>query len=78
MSELPNAHFCSISGQSTNSGGEELGVRRGSKRPALTAALRELRGKDLACWYAPLPCHGDVLLDLANRGELQRPFVSGS
>lgn len=29
--------------------------------------LRELRGKDLACW-CPLdhPCHGDVLLELAN------------
>lgn len=29
-----------------------------------------LRGRDLACW-CPLdqPCHGDVLLDLANREE---------
>lgn len=26
----------------------------------------ELRGKDLVCWCAPLPCHGDVLLRLAN------------
>jgi hypothetical protein len=26
-----------------------------------------LRGKDLACWCPPdLPCHADVLLDLAN------------
>lgn len=32
--------------------------------------LHELRGKNLACW-CPLdqPCHADVLLDLANRGE---------
>jgi hypothetical protein len=30
--------------------------------------IRELRGKDLACW-CPLdqPCHADVLLELANR-----------
>jgi len=30
--------------------------------------LRELRGKNLACW-CPLdqPCHADVLLELANR-----------
>ena len=30
--------------------------------------VRELRGKDLACW-CPLdqPCHGDVLLEIANR-----------
>ncbi len=28
--------------------------------------LDELRGKDLICWCAPLPCHADVLLELAN------------
>lgn len=25
-------------------------------------AVQELRGKDLACWCAPLPCHADILL----------------
>lgn len=29
---------------------------------------RELGGKDLVCWCAPLPCHADVLLELANEG----------
>jgi hypothetical protein len=36
--------------------------------------LRDLRGHDLACWCAlvdeagnPVPCHADVLLELANR-----------
>lgn len=29
-------------------------------------ARRELRGKDLVCWCAPLPCHADVLLKAAN------------
>jgi hypothetical protein len=29
--------------------------------------LSELRGKDLVCWCKPLPCHADVLLELANR-----------
>lgn len=31
-------------------------------------AMRELRGKNLACW-CPLdqPCHADVLLEIANR-----------
>ncbi len=28
--------------------------------------IEELRGKDLVCWCAPLPCHADVLLELAN------------
>lgn len=26
----------------------------------------ELKGKDLVCYCAPLPCHGDVLLEIAN------------
>lgn len=29
--------------------------------------LAELRGKNLACWCGPGPCHADVLLELANR-----------
>jgi hypothetical protein len=36
------------------------------ERPDLMAALPELRGRDLVCWCAPKPCHGDVLLRLAN------------
>ena len=36
----------------------------------LVAALPELRGKDLVCWCKPGPCHGDVLLELANRSEV--------
>ncbi|MBW9064637.1 DUF4326 domain-containing protein [Rhizobium herbae] len=28
------------------------------------AAFPELAGKDLVRWCAPLPCHGDVLLDM--------------
>jgi hypothetical protein len=35
-------------------------------RPDLMAALHGLRGKDLVCWCAPKPCHGDMLLRLAN------------
>ena len=30
------------------------------------ADLVELRGKDLICWCAPLACHADVLLEIAN------------
>jgi len=33
----------------------------------LLESLSELKGKCLACWCAPLPCHGDVLMELANR-----------
>ncbi len=36
-------------------------------QPQLMGTLHELRGLDLVCWCAPLPCHGDVLLRLANR-----------
>lgn len=37
-----------------------------SMKPKLMACLGELRGKDLICFCKPKPCHGDVLLELAN------------
>lgn len=37
-----------------------------SNRGFREAVKRELRGKDLVCWCAPLPCHADVLLEVAN------------
>ena len=37
-------------------------------QPELIAALPELRRRDLVCFCAPAPCHGDVLLELANAG----------
>jgi hypothetical protein len=42
-------------------------------KPELIAILPELPGKDLACWCAPLACHGDVILrlvELEAKGEL--------
>lgn len=42
-------------------------------QPELVArARRELMGKDLVCWCAPLACHGDVLLWIANSGVNER------
>lgn len=33
----------------------------------LRVMMREmLRGKDLVCWCAPLPCHAQVIADIAN------------
>lgn len=38
------------------------------QRPELIqAAKTELKGKSLICYCAPLPCHGDVLLEIANQ-----------
>lgn len=31
------------------------------------SAKHELKGKDLVCYCAPLPCHGDILLQIANQ-----------
>lgn len=31
------------------------------------ADIAELKGMDLVCWCAPMPCHADYLLELANR-----------
>jgi len=35
----------------------------------------ELRGRDLVCWCAPEPCHGDLLLRLANVAGSQLPLT---
>ena len=37
------------------------------EQPELLAQVKtELKGKVLACWCAPLSCHGDVLSRIAN------------
>lgn len=36
------------------------------QNPELLKALPELKGKRLGCWCSPNPCHGDVLVRLAN------------
>lgn len=36
-------------------------------QPRLMASVHELKGKTIACWCAPQPCHGDVLAELAER-----------
>ena len=38
----------------------------GTRPDLIEDAKRELKGVDLVCWDAPLPCHADVLLKLAN------------
>ena len=35
-------------------------------QPDLMAELSKLQGKVLGCWCSPKPCHGDVLVRLAN------------
>lgn len=35
-------------------------------QPHLLADLYELEGKALGCWCKPLPCHGDILVELLN------------
>jgi len=36
-------------------------------RPSLVSAAKsELRGHDLICWCSPLPCHADILIEIAN------------
>lgn len=38
--------------------------------PSIMEILKELRGKNLACWCAlDQPCHADVLLEIANTPE---------
>ena len=40
-----------------------------AQRELLESVVKELRGKTLGCWCSPKPCHGDVLLEIANEEE---------
>lgn len=41
-----------------------------SNQPQLiNRAKQELRGKSLICYCSPKPCHGDILLDIANQSQ---------
>ena len=35
--------------------------------PGLLEEIRKLKGKNLVCFCSPKPCHGDVILELANK-----------
>lgn len=35
--------------------------------PNLLSSLHELRGRILGCWCSPEKCHGDVLVELADK-----------
>jgi len=46
-------------------GDDDCGMSQ--RKAAILGSLDELRGKDICCWCSlDRPCHGDVLLDLAN------------
>jgi hypothetical protein len=42
------------------------------RKPSLLAALPELNGKVLGCWCLPQLCHGEVLLEAADRLGYER------
>lgn len=39
----------------------------GDRPPSIADIRKELHGKNLVCFCAPLACHGDVLLEIANK-----------
>ena len=46
----------------------------GRLRVTVEDVRRDLAGRDLACWCPPdRPCHGDVLVEVANRRARGRP-----
>lgn len=45
------------------------------QNPKLLAELHTLKGKVLGCYCAPLPCHGDVLQELAEKADAPKGGV---
>lgn len=49
---------------------DDLAGMANADRAFFLDKVKELRGKNLACWCKPrAPCHADVLLELANTPE---------
>lgn len=46
----------------------EVHVRKLIQDPEKKAELMKLKGKNLGCWCAPEPCHGNILLKLIQEG----------
>ena len=42
-------------------------TERLKQSPTLYAELLTMKGKNLGCWCAPEPCHGNVLLEILNQ-----------
>lgn len=47
--------------------GNEYNSLEQARRSWILKNLKELKGKILGCWCAPLSCHGDVLSELSNK-----------
>jgi hypothetical protein len=47
------------------------------ENPHLWDELELLRGKTLGCWCHPLPCHGDVLIELLEVSGTRVPVARG-
>jgi hypothetical protein len=63
LGEMPPEELAGYSGKGRFSNGTWLANRR----RFLLEEMPALRGKNLACWCRPRdPCHGDVLLEVAN------------
>lgn len=48
--------------------------------PEFASQVESLRGKTLACWCVPRPCHGDIILEYlegAGRGVLEETGNNG-
>ncbi|MDP2685239.1 MAG: DUF4326 domain-containing protein [bacterium] len=41
----------------------------------IKSVRRELPGKRLGCYCAPMMCHGDLLVRIANDWQLARPLI---
>ena len=63
LSHLNNAEFHTV----YVAHNEWLAKWRRSRGSHPMENISELTGRDLVCYCAPLPCHADVLMELANR-----------
>jgi len=49
----------------------EIYIKEKLKDENFKNELLKLQGKNLGCWCFPEPCHGDILLDLIQKYNLE-------
>jgi hypothetical protein len=49
-----------------------------AENPNMKEELLKLKGKNLGCWCAPEPCHGDILLELIAKYDTPQKIDSNN
>jgi hypothetical protein len=53
---------------------KEYILKKIEKESGFKDSIKSLKGKNLGCWCHPLPCHGDILLEVLNTLKIEDDY----